>query len=279
MELLSGKKIADGMLAELKDTIVREKLLPKLSVILVGDDPASHLYVRLKKNAAEKIGVHFEITHFPYNVEKNIIENHIHTLNLDRSVHGVLIQLPLPNGYDENFFVQQIHPLKDADGFHRETLQSFLTGDREAEPVFPRAIATLIRSAHKNLQGEKAIAIVNSEIFGKIIEQSLKNLGLNPRVFLLNEFMTQGTILREATVVISACGQARMITGDMLSPNVIVIDGGISIIDGKAVGDVDFESVKYLPGFLSPVPGGVGPVTVASLLVRVVESARRKIIG
>lgn len=275
MELLSGKKIAEEMFTKLQKTILQEKLAPKLAVVLVGDDPASHLYVRLKKSAAEKIGMICEVTFFPQDVSQTNLEQHIQMLNLDTSVHGILIQFPLPVGFDEDVLVQQIDSQKDADGFHQDTLTKFLAGDRGAEPVFPRAIATLIESCKTNLKGKMAVALVNSVLFGKIIEQSLKNLGAIPTIIQATEWEEHLDEVLGADVVVTACGQAKMITRDHLSPNVIVIDGGITMVDGHAVGDVDRESVEDISGWLSPVPGGVGPVTVASLLARVVESARR----
>lgn len=276
MELLSGKKIADEILTYLKGIIVQEKLAPRLAVILVGDDPASHLYVKLKKIAAEKIGIGFQTFLFPKNTTSTAIEECLLVLNQDINVHGILLQLPLPFGLDEDKLVQTIDPEKDADGFHRETLKKFLSGDMSAEPVFPRAIATLIRSAGRDLQGKKAVAIVNSELFGKIIDRTLRNLNLYSHIYLHDQFKAGTVNIQDATVVVSACGKAGMIRGEMLSSGAIVIDGGITLLNGKSVGDVDAESVASLAGFLSPVPGGVGPVTVASLLARVVDSARRK---
>lgn len=275
MELLSGKKIAEEIFTTLQKTILQEKLAPKLAVVLVGDDPASHLYVRLKKSAAEKIGMMCEVTLFPRDVSQTALEQHIQMLNLDTSVHGILIQFPLPVGFDEDLLVQQIDSQKDADGFHQDTLAKFLAGDRGAEPVFPRAIATLIQSCKTNLKEKRAVALVNSVLFGKIIEQTLKNLGAIPTIIQATKWEEDLDEVLGADVVVTACGQAKMITRDHLSPHVIVIDGGITMVDGHAVGDVDRESVEDIPGWLSPVPGGVGPVTVASLLARVVESARR----
>lgn len=275
MELISGKKIAEEIFTRLQKTILQEKLAPKLAVVLVGDDPASHLYVRLKKSAAEKIGMMCEVTFFPQDVAQTALEQHIQMLNHDTSVHGILIQFPLPVGFDEDLLAQCIDPKKDADGFHQDTLKKFLAGDHGAEPVFPRAIATLIQSCKADLKGKRAVALVNSVLFGKIIEQTLKNLGVIPTIVQVTEWEEHFDEVLSADVLVTACGREKMISRNHLSPNVIVIDGGITMVAGHAVGDVDRESVEDIPGWLSPVPGGVGPVTVASLLARVVESARR----
>lgn len=273
--LLSGKKIADRILGELKEEIDRASLKPGLAVVLVGDDVESHKYVGLKEMRAQEIGVYFEKHLFPTTVSAEQIKETIQLLNERRDIHGIIVQLPLPDGFDADEIVARIHPHKDADGFHPETLRQFLAGRQELCPVFPRAIRELMQETGTMLQGERAVAIVNSALFGQIIQVTLQTLGLEVQVLfgtLPHETISQAT--REARVVVTACGIPRFLTADMLSSKAIVIDGGNVHVDGKVCGDVDRLSVEKKVAWLSPVPGGVGPLTIAFLLKRVVQNAK-----
>lgn len=275
--LLSGKKIADRILGELKELIVKSPTKPGLAVVLVGDELESHKYVELKEERAKEIGIHFEKYLFPATVSKEEIETTLRELNERVDIHGIIVQLPLPKGLDADAVVAMIDPAKDADGFHPRTLQKFLAGQAELCPVFPRAILQLIEETGESLQGEQAVAIVNSELFGSILQRALESLGLKVTVCLgssTREALRQLT--QTAKVVVTACGTSDLLTADMLAEDAIVIDGGNVHVDGKVRGDVDRIGVEKKVAWLSPVPGGVGPLTIAFLLKRTVESALNK---
>jgi methylenetetrahydrofolate dehydrogenase (NADP+) / methenyltetrahydrofolate cyclohydrolase len=274
MELLYGKPVAERILTDTKKRIGESGIVPGLSVILVGDDAPSHLYVGLKEKAAAEIGVRFEKFLFPETVDAQEVFRCIEEQNARPDVHGIIVQLPLPIGFPTDEIIARIDPKKDTDGFHHATVRRFLGGDASACPVFPRAIIELLRSTGRTFHGMKGIVLAHSEIFGKIMSQALSFEGLDADYSLAdlgNSALAEA--LKEASVVVTVRGFAQSVSGDMLHKDVAVIDGGISISAGHVVGDIDFESVRKVASYLSPVPGGVGPVTVATLLARVAEVA------
>lgn len=271
MKFLYGKPLAEKTLADLKETIARSGVTPGLAVVVVGDDPASHIYVGLKEKAAQSIGMKFERHTFPVAAKTDEIREKLGALNEDPAINGIIVQLPLPSHIDESRVVERILPEKDADGFHEATLRRYFTDEREAQPVFPRAIAHLIQSVGEDFKGKKAVAIVNSELFGRVMDKALTDLGLKTSSILRQHLLAKETELREAKVVVVACGEPGLIRGENLSPGTIVIDGGITRREDKVLGDVDLESTFHLDGWITPVPGGVGPLTVAMLLSRTTE--------
>lgn len=274
MALLYGKPIADKILSETKKRIETAGVTPGLAVVLVGDDASSHLYVSLKEKSAEDIGIHFEKFIFPKETKAEEVKACIDTLNKRNDIHGIIVQLPLPEGFDTDEIITCIDPNKDTDGFHTETLKWFLAGDKDACPVFPRATIALIRAAMGYRFGDKAVVLSNSSLLGEVMTQALTLEGLQAEYILSSESREKIALkTKEAQVIVTACGIAGLITGDMISENIVIIDGGISHIDDKIVGDADRLTVENKAKFLSPVSGGVGPVTVATLLARVTDSA------
>jgi methylenetetrahydrofolate dehydrogenase (NADP+)/methenyltetrahydrofolate cyclohydrolase len=274
MAFLYGKLVADEVLAETRARIMAAHIVPGLAAILIGDDPSSHLYVSLKEKAAEEIGIHFEKYHFPETVSCREILRRIEELNGRRDIHGIIVQLPLPSGFPTDEIIAAIDPMKDADGFHRETVRRFLLGEYDACPVFPRAMVALLRLGKGYHAGEKGLVIANSPLLGKVLAQALLFEGLRAEYVLSTEKLeTIAAKTKAARVILTACGIPDLITGAMISADAIVIDGGISQRGGKIVGDAQRTSVEKKARFLSPVPGGVGPVTVATLLARVTELA------
>lgn len=277
MALLFGKPVADKILADTKERIRVAGIMPSLAVILIGDDAPSHLYVDLKEKAAQAIGIHFEKYFFSKNISFQKIFERITELNNRNDIHGIIVQLPLPPGFPTDEIIAHIDPSKDTDGFHPETLTHFLLGQHDACPVFSRAVIELLRETKQTFHGEKGLVLANSELLGKVMAQALTLEGLTSEYVLSSE--KKELIVEKikmARVIVTACGVANFITGEMLSPETIVIDGGIAHTDGVVVGDVERESVENKIAFLSPVPGGVGPVTVASLLARVTDAALKK---
>ncbi len=273
MALVYGKPVAERILKATKERIAVAKITPGLGVILVGDDAASHLYVGLKERAATECGIMVVKKLFPETVSFQELVTCIEELNGRADIHGILVQLPLPEGLPTDEIIAHITPTKDTDGFHQETIRQFLLGREEACPVFPRAVVELLRETKELFHGEKALVIANSDLLGKVMSHALTYEGLVSEYVLSSE--KKGMLLekaRRARVIVTACGIPNMVTSDMMSDHVTVIDGGVSHRAGKVVGDVA-KSVAEKASFLAPMPGGVGPVTVATLLSRVTDVA------
>jgi methylenetetrahydrofolate dehydrogenase (NADP+)/methenyltetrahydrofolate cyclohydrolase len=277
MKLLEGKPVAEKIYTRLKREILEHNLHPRLGVILVGDDAASHLYVTLKERAAERLGIHVEKKFLMESASQSDVEKILDALNRDANIHGILVQVPLPVHISSDEILRTIDLRKDVDGFHPENERRFRAGESAFFPVFPRAILELIRASGEKLSGKNAVVIGNSWRFGDMMCQVLSREDIRGKHIPCVECASsQGLYeLKQADIVISACGKERTITGLMLKPGAIVIDGGIVKNGARVVGDVDRASVEELEGFLSPVPGGVGPVTIACLLSNVVEAAKR----
>jgi len=249
MKIINGKKIAAQILADLKKEIREKKLKPCLAVILVGDDPASCLYVQKKEQAAQKIGIEIR----KYNLSKQTSEKKIleiiELLNRDFQINGILVQLPLPKNISADRIIQAIRPDKDVDGFVKNSI---------FKSPFVLAVDRALQETGRDLIGKKAVVLVNFNIFGQSLKSQLKKLKF------IKDF-------KKADIIITALGQPQIIKGEMIKPGAILIDGGMSKVDGKTVGDVDRESVKEKAKWLSPVPGGIGPITVAFLLRNVIK--------
>lgn len=274
MALLFGKPIAERILSETKERIRASSVTPGLAVILVGDDFQSHKYVGLKEKRAMEVGIHFEKKLLPETVAFEDICATIKSYNERDDIHGIIVQLPLPAGFPTDEIIARIDPTKDTDGFHPETIRRFLTGDFVACPVFPRAIVELLRETKREFHGEKAVVVANSDLLGKVMAFVLSLEGLESVYVLSSE---SRDVIAEKTkgalVVVTACGIPNFLTAEMLASDAIVLDGGNVHVGDKVQGDVERETVESSVAFLSPVPGGVGPVTVATLLARVTDAA------
>lgn len=276
MKLLEGKKIADRMLDKLADNIRQSGLRPVFAAVLVGDDPASHIYVNLKEKAAERVGIDFRKIILPESIVQEDLLREVRMLNDDTTVHGILVQLPLPEKFETQAIIDAIDPRKDVDGFHPENIRLFLENKENLTPVFPRAIMELIRFSDAILAGKRAVVIGNSDIFGQMMLSALSREGIS------GEFIRHASLeccraqVLAADIVVSACGIPKFITSAMLKSGAIVIDGGIAKVGDMVVGDVDRESVSDKDIWLSPVPGGVGPVTIACLLENVYKAVLLK---
>jgi methylenetetrahydrofolate dehydrogenase (NADP+)/methenyltetrahydrofolate cyclohydrolase len=263
---LLGKTVADKILNRLKSDISLLEKKPGLAVILVGNDEASRIYVNLKEKTARDIGMNFFRFNLAENVSQGEIIQLIQKLNADSLVHGIIVQLPLPKSFEVEKIVASIDPGKDADGFHPKNTEFFLNNKAGILPVFPRAILQMILSSGENLQGKSGIVISNSDEFGIIMTAMLKRENIDAR-YVLSKNMPSGlALIKSADIVVSAVGSPGLLRGEMFKDGTIVIDGGIEKVGEKVFGDVDFGSTKQLFGFITPVPGGVGPVTIACLL-------------
>ncbi len=266
MKKLRGAPIAKRILAALKADISASNEKPGLAVVLIGENKASQMYVALKEKKAKEIGMNFFLFSFAENSAEEEILKCIERLNNDKKINGVLVQLPLSAGFDTEKIISAIDPRKDVDGFHSENAKKFLQGTGEIYPVFPHAIVKLLESAGENLEGKKAVVIGNSQEFSQLMQLALKQKGLLTEFVLAGQLSLELGKIKEADVVVSAVGSPELLKGQLFKDGVIIIDGGIEKVGDQVFGDVDFGSTKDLNGFITPVPGGVGPVTIACLL-------------
>ncbi len=269
MKLLYGKPVADEILTRLKADIAGHEEKPGLAVILIGEDKASQLYVNLKEKAAKQIGVEFCKYLIPEITAESDVLKLVDLLNQDENIQGIIVQLPLPAGFDTEKIIRSIDSQKDADGFHPENAKQFLQGAGKVWPVFPSAILRLIESSREELAGKKAVIAANSEEFGEMMQEALRRSGISAGYVLAKAVPSNLGQIQAADIVVSAVGAPGLLKGGMFKEGAIIIDGGIKQVGKKIVGDVDFASTEGKDGFLTPVPGGVGPVTIACLLENV----------
>jgi methylenetetrahydrofolate dehydrogenase (NADP+)/methenyltetrahydrofolate cyclohydrolase len=278
MKIFDGKKAAAKILNELKADIKKTKRLLAIAVILVGDNEASKLYIELKKKAAAKVGIDVKEYIFSHQVKEEEIIAKIEELNKDKKVNGIIVQLPLPAVFNADKIIESIEPNKDVDGFHKENRRRLEKGEKCLWPVMPMAILLAIQAALKNnFKDKKILALVNSEVFGQTLQVVLKQHGAEVEYLVRNTCIVLGAEkeVKAADVLIIVCGCPNFIKQDVIKENAVLIDCGITRFhDGKVVGDVDKESVKNKASFLTPVPGGVGPLTVALLLGNVLLATK-----
>ena len=276
-EILSGKTMSESLRAEIASRVsaLKERgITPGLAVILVGNDPASEIYVRNKGNGCAEVGMYSRTINMPAEATQEELENAIEELNADSAIHGILVQLPLPKHLDEQAALAKILPEKDVDGFHLINAGHMLTGTEGVVACTPRGALYMIKSTGENLSGKEAVVIGRSNIVGKPMAMLL--LKENCTVTMCHsrtKDLAEHT--RRADILVAAVGKAGFVTADMVKPGAIVIDVGINRVDGKVKGDVDFDAVKEVAGWITPVPGGVGKMTITMLLMNTVEAAER----
>ena len=278
-ERIDGKAIAADIRAELAGRVTElkaEGIQPCLAVILAGEDPASKIYVRNKRRACKEIGIESRAVLLPEDVTEQALIEEIEKLNADDSVDGILVQLPLPGHIDELKVLDAISPEKDADGFHVINAGRLFTGRKAPLPCTPAGCMELLHRAGVPLQGAHAVVVGRSNIVGK--PMALLLLNENCTVTLCHSRTKNlADYTRSADILVLAVGRSRMITGDMVKPGAAVIDVGINRgEDGKLSGDADYDSVEPVAGWITPVPGGVGPMTIAMLMKNAVEAAQRR---
>lgn len=278
MKLLDGRKIAKNILQEIKEEITENKHAPGLGVVLVGQDEASHIYVALKEKSAKEVGINFKKELLSEEATQEEVVEAIQKLNNDSEISGIIVQLPLPAGINENMVIEAIDPKKDADGFHPENIKKFFTGAEGVLPVFPEAILALIKSTKIQLMNKKAVVVANSQEFGETMQKTLEKEGIETEYFLSQDFEEKKDKLKLADIVVTACGIPDLINDSMVKDGVILIDGGICRdCYGETTGDVNQESFVEKDAFLSPVPGGVGPLTIVHLLKNVLENYKKSL--
>lgn len=278
LKLIDGKQLAQKRRKEIKQTVEQLKakgIVPGLAVILVGEDPASQVYVRNKEKACQEVGFYSEVYRLPEQTSQAELLQLIDRLNGDASIHGLLVQLPVPKHIDEQAVICAISPKKDVDGFLPENLGSLLIGQPAFEPCTPKGCIDLIKQTGIQIAGKKAVVVGRSNIVGKPVAMML--LRENATVTICHS-KTQNLRdeLLTADIVVVAIGKSNFITGDMIKDGAVVIDVGMNRLEnGKLTGDVDRASLEGHDCWLTPVPGGVGPMTITMLMKNTLESAMR----
>ncbi|CAI2993467.1 bifunctional methylenetetrahydrofolate dehydrogenase/methenyltetrahydrofolate cyclohydrolase, FolD [Staphylococcus aureus] len=268
-KILDGKQIAKDYRQGLQDQVeaLKEKgFTPKLSVILVGNDGASQSYVRSKKKAAEKIGMISEIVHLEETATEEEVLNELNRLNNDDSVSGILVQVPLPKQVSEQKILEAINPEKDVDGFHPINIGKLYIDEQTFVPCTPLGIMEILKHADIDLEGKNAVVIGRSHIVGQPVSKLL--LQKNASVTILHSrSKDKASYLKDADVIVSAVGKPGLVTKDVVKEGAVIIDvGNTPDENGKLKGDVDYDAVKEIAGAITPVPGGVGPLTITMVL-------------
>ncbi len=278
--IIDGKQISQSLKDEMREEVAQLAAQygkkPRLEVIIVGDNPASRSYVRGKIKATEYCGFDGELIELPESVEESVLLQEIDRLNRNDEVDGILVQLPLPKHIDEQKVINAISPEKDVDGFHPENVARLWLNEPCILPCTPKGIIVLLEKAGVELSGKRAVVIGRSNIVGKPVAKLL--LDRNSTVTIAHS-RTQDlpALCREADIVVAAIGRAKMITADYIKRGAAVIDVGINRTeDGHLVGDVDFEAVKDIAGYITPVPGGVGPMTITMLMRNTIECFKKR---
>ena len=278
MILIDGKKTAaelrENLKKEVSDLKVKYNKVPGLTVILIGDLTPSQIYVRNKEKSAKEVGLKSEIIKYPETVEEKVVLNKINELNEDKSVSGILVQLPLPKHIDKQKVIETIDPSKDVDGFHPMNVGNLSSGYHSSVPCTPLGCYLLIKKIEPNLSGKKAVIVGRSNLNGKPMAQLL--LKENCTVIITHsKTIDLKSECLNADIIVAAVGIPELIKGDWVKKNTIVIDVGINKTDKGIVGDVAFDEVSKKAKALTPVPGGVGPMTIACLLKNTIDCFKR----
>lgn len=274
--LLSGKEVSARIKGELKEEVAELKkqgIFPGLAVIIVGDDPASRVYVNSKKKNCEELGIYSEEHALPENTSEEELLSLIEKLNKKKEINGILVQLPLPKQIDEENIINAIDPKKDVDAFHPVNVGKIMVGNYDFVPCTPAGVMELIKESGIDVCGKECVVVGRSNIVGK--PQAMLLLHQNGTVTICHSRTKDlKETVKRADILVVAVGKPNFITGDMIKPGAVVIDVGINRLEGKKlVGDVDFESCEKVAGAITPVPGGVGPMTIAMLMKNTVKAA------
>ena len=276
--LIDGRAVAKAFkeeIAQRTQAMIAQGVTPHLAVVLVGEDPASQVYVRNKENGCIKAGIRSTVIRLAEDCTQQALEETVKRLNADASVDGILVQLPLPKHLDEASVLRLIDPDKDVDGFHAMNSGRLMNGQPGFVPCTPLGVMKLLEAYGIDPAGKHAVVIGRSNIVGKPMAMLL--LRANATVTICHS-CTQNLadITRQADILVAAVGRANFVTADMVKPGAAVIDVGINRVDGKLVGDVDFDAVSGVAGYITPVPGGVGQMTIAMLLANTLDAAAKR---
>lgn len=277
--IIDGKAVAEQVRQDWKiraDALKARGILPGLAVIIVGDNPASRVYVRNKVKACHDLGLHSELIELPDDTTEEMLLSRITHLNENPDIHGILVQLPLPEQIDVDKVLETISPEKDVDGFHLYNLGALVVGNTVFPPCTPFGVMAMLKHINAEISGKNAVVVGRSNIVGKPMALMLLQESATVSI-CTSRTQDLAFYTKMADILVVATGKAQMISGDMVKPGAIVIDVGINRTDdGKLVGDVDFDSVKEVAGYITPVPGGVGPMTITMLVANTIMAAEAK---
>jgi methylenetetrahydrofolate dehydrogenase (NADP+) / methenyltetrahydrofolate cyclohydrolase len=278
--ILDGKKVAQQIRAELAEEVIEfiqnNGVVPCLAAVLVGDDPASEVYVRNKRRACEEVGIESQLHRLPTNAAQDELLQLVAKLNKDHAVHGILVQTPLPPQIDPARVVLAISPAKDVDAFHPENVGRLVQGRARFLPCTPHGVQQLLMRSGIEIAGRHVAVVGRSDIVGKPLAIMLVQRGpaADATVTICHSRTRDlGAVTRLADILVVAIGRPKFVTADMVKPGAVVVDVGINRLESGLVGDVDFEAVREVAGAISPVPGGVGPLTIAMLLRNTLAAA------
>lgn len=274
MQIIDGKAVSQYLKEKIRDEAKAEGLKPGLAVVLVGDDAASHVYVNNKKKACEFCGFYSESYQMPADTTQDELLSLIDVLNKNDAVHGILVQMPLPRHIDETAVIERIDPEKDVDAFNPVNVGKIMTGDFDFLPCTPAGVMELLKYYNIDVSGKECVVIGRSNIVGK--PMAMLMLHANATVTICHSRTRDlCDVVRRADIIVAAVGKKHFVTADMVKDGAVVVDVGINRgDDGKLYGDVDFENVSEKASFITPVPGGVGPMTIAMLMQNTLTSAR-----
>ncbi len=278
--IVSGKELATEKRAFIKEKVselhTEKNIQPSLAVILVGEDPASQSYVRAKQKACEEAGIRSILEEYSSSITQQELLDRITHFNQDAFVHGILVQLPLPDHIDELAVIEHISPNKDVDGFHPVNVGRMMIDQKSFLPCTPYGIVEMIKSLNVSISGKHVVVIGRSNIVGKPVGQLLLKEDATV-TYCHSQTKDLASITKQADILIAAVGRAKLIGIEYVKDGAIVIDVGVNRLEtGKLCGDVDFETVKEKAGYITPVPGGVGPMTITMLLQNTLESAQNE---
>jgi methylenetetrahydrofolate dehydrogenase (NADP+)/methenyltetrahydrofolate cyclohydrolase len=280
-KILDGKKLAQEIRAELAEETIEfiqnNGVVPCLAAVLVGDDPASEVYVRNKRNACEAVGIDSQLHRLPATTSSDELLRLVAKLNKDHAVHGILVQLPLPPQIDSNRVLLAINPAKDVDAFHPENVGRLVQGRPRFLPCTPQGVQQLLLRSGIQIAGRHVVVLGRSDIVGRplSIMLSQRGPGGDATVTLCHSRTPDlASVTKTADTLIAAIGKAKFVTADMVKPGAVVVDVGINRTDSGLVGDVDFDAVREVAGAITPVPGGIGPLTIAMLLKNTLSAAQ-----
>ena len=279
--IINGKEISAAIRAEIKEAterlVAESGVRPGLAVIIVGEDPASQVYVRNKKRACDEVGFYSESYELPESTTQDELNALVDRLNKDDKIHGILCQLPLPKHLDENEVIMRIDPKKDVDAFHPENVGKIMIGDYSFLPCTPAGVMALLERSDIDVCGKECVVVGRSNIVGK--PQAMLLLHANGTVTICHSRTKNlAEVCRRADILVAAIGKADFFTGDMIKEGAVVIDVGMNRrADGKLTGDVDFASVEPKASYITPVPGGVGPMTITMLMQNTLTAAKNAV--
>ena len=273
--IIDGKKLANEIKQSLRkrvENLKKKSIIPKLAIILVGEDPASKIYINMKMVSGEEVGIKTELHKFPENFKEKELIKLIKELNKNKKIHAILVQLPLPKHINENRVIETISPEKDVDGLTSINMSRLLNNEEFLVPCTPKGIIKMLDYHKIDLIAKNAVVVGRSRIVGKPMALMLLNRNATVTVcHSRTKYLKEHT--KKSDLLVVAVGKPKLITKDMVKEGVVVVDVGINRVEGKVCGDVDFENVKDVASYITPVPGGVGPMTVAMVLENTIIAA------